>query len=90
MCICQKYENWLAVDNVITEGSRLTFLVHPVWQVFNSCVMLSCARFFSCTRIKLVAPNRTQLYAMQETCASFLKQQVSGTSFFEHVSQILG
>jgi len=30
-CICAKnYENWLAVDKVIAEISRLTFLAHPV------------------------------------------------------------
>ena len=30
-CKCAKnYENWLAVDRVIAEVSRLTFLAHPV------------------------------------------------------------
>ena len=30
-CTCAKnYENWLAVDKVIAEISRLTFLAHPV------------------------------------------------------------
>jgi len=30
MC-AKNYENWLAVDKVIAEISRLTFLDHPVY-----------------------------------------------------------
>ena len=36
-CICAKnyYENWLAVDKVIAEISRLTFFAHPVCQFMH-------------------------------------------------------
>jgi len=38
-CIYAKnYENWMAVDKVITKIIRLTFLAHPVYPVYHIMV----------------------------------------------------
>jgi len=40
--MCQNYENWLAVDKVITKIIRLTFLAHPVYTLTDSVILLCC------------------------------------------------
>jgi len=41
MC-AKNYENWLAVDNIIAEISKLTFLAHPVYLYFSAQIKQIC------------------------------------------------